>query len=82
LKQGIELFGQELNADRLANKRVEVAIVTFGQGVQTVQDFVAPASFVPPRLEATGSTPMGEAVVQACELLEERKRRYRAAGIS
>jgi uncharacterized protein YegL len=82
LTQGVDLFAQELIADSLASKRVEVAIVTFGQTVQTVQDFVAPTAFVPPRLEANGNTPMGEAVVQASELLEERKRKYRAAGIT
>jgi uncharacterized protein YegL len=82
LNQGVELFAQELNGDRLAGKRVEVAVVSFGQAVQTVQDFVSPTAFVPPRFEAAGNTPMGEAVVQACGLLEERKQKYKAAGIS
>src|SRR4051812_39718221 len=62
LNEGVELFGRELNGDRLASKRVEVAVVTFGQGVQTVQDFVSATAFLPPRFEASGSTPMGEAV--------------------
>jgi uncharacterized protein YegL len=82
LNRGIELFSQELNSDSLASKRVEVAIVSFGQSVQTVQDFVSPSGFVPPRFEANGNTPMGEAVIQACELLESRKTRYKAGGIS
>ena len=82
LNEAMELFAQELNNDRLASKRVEVAVVTFGQAVHTVQEFVNPTAFLPPRLEADGSTPMGEAVVQACGLLEERKQVYRSAGIS
>lgn len=81
LNSGIEQFARELNEDNLAKKRVEVAIVTFGEGVQTVQDFTGATSFTPPRFEASGATPMGEAVVQAVALLEERKQRYRSAGI-
>jgi uncharacterized protein YegL len=82
LNQGVELFAQELNTDRLASKRVEIAILSFGEGVQAVQDFVSPSAFLPPRFEASGHTPMGEAVVQACGLLEERKQKYKQAGIS
>lgn len=82
LNAGIELFAQELNTDTLAKKRVEVAVISFGHVVQTVQDFVSATSFVPPRFDANGSTPMGEAVVQAIALLEGRKQQYRAAGIS
>jgi len=35
-----EHLRRELNRDSLANKRVEVAIVTFNTDVQVVQDFV------------------------------------------
>jgi uncharacterized protein YegL len=82
LNLGVELFAQDLTNSRLASKRVEAAVITFGDGVQTVQDFVSPSAFMPPRFEAGGKTPMGEAVIQACELLEKRKRKYRAAGVS
>jgi uncharacterized protein YegL len=82
LNSGIEQFSRELNDDNLAKKRVEVAIVSFGQTVETVQEFTGAISFVPPRFEANGSTPMGEAVVHAVSLLEARKLQYRAAGIS
>ena len=81
LNSGIEQFARELNDDNLAKKRVEVAIVSFGQGVHTVQDFTGATSFTPPRFESNGSTPMGEGVVHAVALLEERKQRYRSAGI-
>jgi uncharacterized protein YegL len=81
LNSGIEQFARELNEDRLAKKRVEVAIVSFGNGVQTAQDFIGATSFTPPRFEADGLTPMGEGVVHAVALLENRKAQYRAAGI-
>jgi uncharacterized protein YegL len=82
LNLGVELFAQDLVNSRLASKRVEAAVITFGDGVHTVQDFVSPSAFMPPRFEAGGKTPMAEAVIQACELLEKRKRKYRAAGVS
>src|SRR4051812_9096965 len=82
LNLGVEVFAHDLTSSRLASKRVEAAVVTFGDGVQTVQDFVSPSAFMPPRFEAGGKTPMGEAVIQACDLLEKRKRKYRAAGVS
>lgn len=82
LNAGIEQFARELNEDSLAKKRVEVAIVSFGQAVETIQDFTGVMSFVPPRLDAKGATPMGEAVVHAVSILESRKLQYRSAGIS
>ena len=81
LNAGIEQFARELNEDKLAKKRVEVAIVSFGNGVRTIQDFTGASSFTPPRFEAEGATPMGEGVVHAVALLEERKLRYRSSGI-
>src|ERR1700756_3491497 len=82
LNLGIELFAQDLNNSRLASKRVETAVITFGDGVHVVQDFVSPSAFVPPHFEAGGKTPMGEAGIRGCELLEQRKRKYRNAGVS
>jgi uncharacterized protein YegL len=71
----------ELAADSLASKRVELAMVAFGDSVQIAADFTAPGAFMPPHFEAGGPTPMGEAVVRACEMLEARKEEYRRAGL-
>ena len=62
LNQGVELLAEELNADPLARERIELAVITFGDEVQVIQDFVSPAAFMPPRFEADGNTPMGRAV--------------------
>jgi uncharacterized protein YegL len=58
LNQGLILFRDELAADSLATKRVEVAIVTFGP-VKIELDFVGAQSFQPPQLSVAGDTPMG-----------------------
>jgi len=81
LNEGLVVFKDELTADPLAQKRVEVALITFGP-VQIHSDFQTVDLFQPPRLEANGETPMGAAILQALALLEQRKQTYKANGIS
>lgn len=81
LNRGVQVFIDELNRDGLAAKRVEIALVTFGSEVRLACDFTPPGALHPPHFEAEGSTPMGEAVVRACGLIESRKAEYREAGL-
>ena len=81
LNSGLAAYREELAADSLAAKRVEVAIVTFGP-VQIVQDFTTAEQFNPPKLETTGDTPMGAAVNQAIDMVFARKQAYRSNGIA
>lgn len=81
LNQGLKLFAEQLRADAMASKRVEVAVVTFGGPVKVQTSFVTADTFVAPSLKATGNTPMGEAIVRAAQLVADRKLAYRANGI-
>jgi uncharacterized protein YegL len=96
LNAGLQAFSEAVKADRLASLRVEVAIITFGGRVQALdvrsgdveaipldaqRAFVTVDSFQPPTLEASGSTPLGEAVRQGLKLLRERKEIYKQNGM-
>src|SRR5580765_1353336 len=71
LNRGLKTFHDELLADSLAAKRVEVGIVTFGP-VRVELEFTGAASFLPPDLHSSGSTPMGEAIERGLEMLRQR----------
>jgi uncharacterized protein YegL len=76
LNTGLAAFQKDVYKDEIASLRVEVALVTFGSAVKLTQDFVTIDSFSPPRLDADGITPMGEAIEYALDLLEQRKETY------
>ena len=78
LNHGVQCLVNELSADSLASKRVEISIVTFGESVELVSDFSPPRQMMVPKLEAGGGTPMGEAVVKA----ENRSTHARGSSIS
>ncbi|HZL16471.1 MAG TPA: VWA domain-containing protein [Polyangia bacterium] len=81
LNSGLVTFKDELVADGLAAKRVEVAVVGFGP-VRVLSDFLTPDNFLPPSLLAEGDTPIGAAIIQALDMLDQRKKSYKAGGIS
>jgi uncharacterized protein YegL len=76
LNAGLTAFKEELAADSLAAKRVEVAVVSFGP-VSVVNDFQTADVFQAPVLGPLGDTPMGAAIVQGLDMIEQRKAAYR-----
>jgi len=82
LNEGLVTLKESLAADSLASRRAEIAIVTFGGSVTTIQDFVTAENFQPPRLQTSGSTPMGQAILAGLDMIARRKATYRSAGVS
>lgn len=81
LNEGIKGFKDELMADSMAVKRIEIAVVTFGP-VKTLSGFQTADIFEPPVLQASEKTPMGSAIELAVEMLNTRKDTYKQNGIS
>ncbi|MHB9023205.1 MAG: vWA domain-containing protein [Armatimonadota bacterium] len=82
LNQGLAAFHDNLVKDPLAARRVEVALIAFGQDVKVLHDFMSVDEFTPPTLKAAGLTPMGTGIIKALDLLEARKSLYKAHGIA
>lgn len=80
LNEALRVFKNELTADSMTAKRVEVAIVTFGP-VEMVSDFIAAHRFNPPVLQAKGDTPLARAIEVGIEILKNRKQHLRENGI-
>ncbi len=81
LNQGIQFFLDDVNQDDLARKRVDLALVSFGISVQVEQDFASVDAVIPPQLRADGLTPMGQAILEALDMLEARKDGYKRNGV-
>ena len=84
LREGLNQFLRETSDDETASMSVELEIITFGGDVDIVAPF-APVNVIndnPPHLEASGSTPLGEALTLASQELKERRRLYKQKGIS
>jgi uncharacterized protein YegL len=82
LNLGLRSFKDELMSDSLAAKRVEVAVLTFGDQVRLAADFADASNFEPPQLTAGGLTPMGAAIWDALGRLTARKETYRTNGVA
>lgn len=80
LNKGVDAFKAEVLTDEIAQKRVEVAVISFGP-VKLESDFQLAADFFPPQLEAGSDTPMGEAIRTGLQLVDDRKKLYRSQGI-
>ena len=82
LTEGVEFFYKSVFDDEIARYSAEISVVTFGnRGVQKVADF-GPVEEKPQlHLVAGGATPMGKAVCDSLDMLENRKQQYQGTGV-
>jgi uncharacterized protein YegL len=81
LNEGLTLFRDDVIGDELTRKRAEIALVTFDDTINTIQDFISIEDFHPPTLSTSGATHMGEGILKAIEMVEHRKNNYKNEGI-
>lgn len=82
LKAGVKAFYDAIKQDEMALYAAEVSIITFGGGVNCIEDFSnIERQNSNHNLRATGGTPIGEAVNMALDLLEKRKQEYKDKGV-
>ncbi|MDE6834533.1 MAG: VWA domain-containing protein [Ruminococcus sp.] len=83
LNKGVRLFYEAVREDETASYSADISIVTFGgTKAECMSDFAGVhINPNPPRLSASGLTPMGEAVNMGLDLLERRKNEYKEAGV-
>src|SRR5437016_1990152 len=65
LNDSIRFFQEDVASDDLARKRVEVALLAFGDDVRLEHAFASAEDLQAPTLQAKGGTPMGTALLRA-----------------
>ena len=81
INNGLAKFQRELSQDRMAAKRVDVSLVTFGP-IRKLVDFANIDHIHWPHLTASGECLIGEGIEFALAQVEQRKRAYRKAGVA
>lgn len=81
LNGGIAAFRAAMLRDKLARKRVEPAMITYGP-VNVASHFATAEGFDPPILTAANDTPMGAAILRGLAFLADRKTALRTAGVA
>jgi uncharacterized protein YegL len=77
LNDGLQTFKQEIEGDYTTKQAVEVALVTFGDNVETKQDFIDIQDWQPPQLDASGNTPLCEALIRGAHVVEDHRNALR-----
>lgn len=80
LNKALQEFYNEIKEDETTSQRLEVCLMTFNNQVQTLQEPALVENFTMPTLTTSGSTAMVDAVKEAIEKVEARKKWYRETG--
>ena len=80
LNRGLQDFYKEIQSDETTSQRLEVSLITFNNFVNTIQEPALVDNFKMPVLKAGGSTAMVDAVNEAIDKVESRKKWYKETG--
>ena len=80
LNQALQEFKDKVSLDKMAQKRVDIAIVEFNDTVNVVQEFTPILEMTPVRLVADGGTSMGAGINKAIDMVKDRNHFYAEMG--
>ena len=80
LNEGLQNFYNEISADEITSQRLELCIITFNDYVQVVQEPALPENVTIPELQGEGNTALADAVNEAIDKVEARKKWYKNTG--
>lgn len=80
LNEGLHNFYNEICADETTSQRLELSIITFNDYVKVVQEPALPENVTIPILEGDGDTALADAVNEAIDKVEARKKWYKNTG--
>ena len=73
-------FKEQVSSDAIARQRVDVSLITFGEDVQVISDFVPISEMPTPTLTAGGCTEMAQGIQTAIDLVKRRTKLYAQMG--
>lgn len=84
LSRALERFREAVYKDELARKRVDIAIVTFSDDIQVINQMFLPVEQMEERYElrAYGDTMMAEAIMEAVTMVRQRNHEYEDLGVT
>ena len=82
LNRGVNIFLKTIFEDEITRYSADIAILTFGGTVEKVLDFGDVEDIKLPKFFAGGGTPMGEATLEALNMLEDRKKQYKKNAVT
>ena len=80
VNEGLRNFYDEICEDETTSQRLEVCIITFNDYVQVIQEPALPETITIPELTCDGETALADAVNEAIDKVEARKRWYKDTG--
>lgn len=80
LVEGLKSFYNDIENDETTSQRLELAVVTFGDNVNVIQSPSLISDIRLPELTADGDTALVDAVDEAIDIVNSRKKWYKSTG--
>jgi uncharacterized protein YegL len=77
LNEGLKSFERAVKEDSQASLSLDIGIITFGSEAKKLMEFTSGAEFVARELTCSGSTPMGQAIIDGVQMVKDRKNYYK-----